>query len=57
VQINYEANQVLQAYFTRDLTRIEKWFNVIAPKGGTMGELRAQITRLRAKKWSAVHSL
>lgn len=57
MQINYEANQVLQAYFTRDLTRIEKWFNVIAPKGGTMGELRAQITRLRAKKWSAVHSL
>ena len=57
VQIKYEADQVLQTYFARNLTRIEKWFNVIAPPSGTMEELKEQLSQLRAKDWRTVHSL
>ena len=57
VQMDYEADQVLQSYFRDNLTRIEKWFNIIAPKNGSAQKLHAQISRLRDKDWEAVHSL
>jgi len=57
VQMKYEADQVLQTYFAANLSRIEKWFNVITPKTGTMNKLRIQMSQLRAKDWQMVHSL
>jgi hypothetical protein len=57
VQMAYEADQVLQAYFRNNRDRIAKWFNVIAPKNGTMQELQSQISQLRDKNWRMVHSL
>jgi hypothetical protein len=57
IQMGYEADQVLQAYFRNNLTRIEKWFNIIAPKRGSMNKLRVQISTLRYKDWRAIHSL
>ena len=56
VQIRYEADQVLQSYFTANSARIENWFNVITPRGDTMGGLKAQISRLSAKDWQSVHT-
>jgi hypothetical protein len=57
VQMAYEADQVLQAYFRDNLTRIESWFNVIAPKSSSMRRLKLQISHLRDKDWRVVHSL
>jgi hypothetical protein len=40
VQMDYKADQVLQTYFHDNATRVEGWFNIIAPPGGAMGQLR-----------------
>jgi hypothetical protein len=57
VQMDYEADQVLQAYFKGNLSRIEKWFDIIAPRNGSMRKLRAKISQLRDKNWRVIHSL
>ncbi len=57
VQIDYWADQVLQKYFKDNAERIEKWFNIIGPPRGTMKALKAELSQLRKKNWTAVHSL
>jgi len=57
VQISYEADQVLQTYFRKNVNRIEKWFNIITPKNGSMKEIHFQITQLRDKNWEEIHLL
>jgi len=57
VQMDYEADRVLQKYFQDNSSRIANWFNAIAPKNGSMRKLRLQISRLRDKDWWTVHSL
>jgi len=55
VQMDYEADQVLQSYFRDNAKRIERWFNIIAPKGGTMRDVHLQISQLRDKNWEGIH--
>lgn len=55
--MDYEADQVLQAYFRDNLARIARWFNIVAPEDGSMSQLRAQVAQLRDKDWSAIHAL
>ncbi len=57
VQMDSQADQVLEAYFKNNLSRIEKWFNIIAPRNRSMRTLKAQISQLRRKDWRAIHSL
>lgn len=57
VQVEYQADQILQKYFKDNAGRIEKWFNVIGPQGGTMKALERELSQLRKKNWTAVHSL
>lgn len=57
VQMDYEADQVLQAYFRGNARRMEKWFNVITPARSTMRKLQSELSQLRDKDWRAVHSL
>lgn len=57
VQMDYQANRVLQAYFYDNSARIADWFNIVAPINGSMGQLRAQMAQLRDKNWSAIHKL
>lgn len=57
VQMGYEADQVLQAYFRNNAGSIKRWFNVIAPARSTMRKLQAELSQLRDKKWRAVHSI
>jgi hypothetical protein len=57
VQIDYRADQVLQKYFKDSAERIEKWFNIIGPPRGTMKALKAELSQLRKKNWTTVHSL
>lgn len=57
VQMDYKADIVLRKYFSDNLPRIEKWFNVITPKNASMSKLQLQISELRDKNWRAVHLL
>jgi hypothetical protein len=57
VQMDYEADRVLQTYFRDNLTRIQGWFNVVAPGNGSMWQLRSQLAQLRDKNWSVIHEL
>ncbi len=47
VQMDYEADQVLQLYFKENTSRIEKWFNIITPINASMQTLHSQISQLR----------
>lgn len=57
VQMDYEADQVLQTYFQDNAERIESWFNIITPRNGTIQGLHSQISQLRDKNWETIHSL
>lgn len=57
VQIDYDADQALQAFFSRNLTQIESWFNVITPATQSMSGLKNQLRQLRAKDWHTIHNL
>lgn len=57
VQMNYEADQVLQSYFHDNEARIESWFNVITPKGRAVAMLQSELALLRDKNWKKVHQL
>jgi hypothetical protein len=57
VQMDYLADQVLQTYFRENVERIERWFNIIAPKDGTIRDIHLQISQLRDKNWERVHLL
>lgn len=56
VQMDYQADRVLSSYFSDNTSRIQKWFNVITPKQGTMRQLNSEISQLRIKNWKAIHS-
>lgn len=55
VQMSLAADQVLQAYFRDNSSRIESWFNIITPVGVSMLKLHAQLSELRDKQWTKVH--
>ena len=54
VQMALDADKVLQDYFAANLRRIEKWFNVISPKGSSMERLKTQIDVLSKKNWPTI---
>lgn len=57
VQMDLKADRVLVSYFAENISRIEKWFTVIAPKRGTMSQLKFQVSQLRKKNWKDIHSV
>ena len=54
VQIHISADHALQAYFQRNIARIESWFNVISPARFKIAVLKNQITQLANKNWGRV---
>jgi hypothetical protein len=56
VQMDLRADSVLRSYFVTNVTRIKTWFNIIAPMGGTINNLKAQMDQLRSKDWAEIHS-
>ena len=57
VQMDYKADQVLQAYFRDNERRIEDWFNIITPARSSVRNLQRELSQLRDKDWRAVHAL
>lgn len=45
-KIDARADAELVAFFKRDAKRIEGWFNMIAPAGKSLADLRAQLAKL-----------
>lgn len=48
------AHFALDAYFSVNLDRIEKWFNVISPNGGTLQDLKQILVTLKEKDWKTI---
>lgn len=55
VRIALEADQLLQAYFTANLAKVESWFNVIGPRRKGLQLLCDELHRLAEKKWEEIH--
>ena len=56
VQMDLQADTVLQSYFVTNAARIKNWFNIIAPARGTINSLKSQLSELRKKNWAEIHS-
>lgn len=54
VKIEARADQALKRYFEMHEKEVESWFNVIAPRGGTLAQLRADLVKLAAKDWKRI---
>lgn len=57
VQMDAEADQVLRRYFEQHQTRIESWFNIIAPRNATFAMLRDDLITLSRKDWKGIFGL
>lgn len=54
VRMDIEADAALRRYFSDNLDEIESWFNVIAPTGKTVKELKNELEELRSKDWGEI---
>ena len=55
VKMDYESDAALCSYFSKNLKRIEGWFNVISPKESTLGEMKRDLAVLAGKDWEAIY--
>lgn len=51
VQMSLDADLVLQDYFRQNIRKIDKWFNVVSPRGRRLVALRRELKTLAAKDW------
>jgi len=49
-----DADLALKRYFELHGPEVESWFNVIAPRGGTLRLLREDLLKLVAKDWKRI---
>lgn len=54
VKMDFEADMILRKYFADKIDEIEKWFNVIAPYGKSINELKNELIELRSKNWKKI---
>ena len=54
VQMNINADAALLKYFSGNLGRIEKWYDVIAPASGSIHQLKDTIETLKLKSWEEI---
>ncbi|MBN8644801.1 MAG: hypothetical protein J0L61_06105 [Planctomycetes bacterium] len=54
VKIDTKADQALKRYFELHEKEVESWFNVIAPRGGTLNHLQADLVKLARKDWKGI---
>jgi len=54
VKIDAKADQALKRYFELHEKEVESWFNVIAPRGGTLTQLRDDMVKLAGKDWKRI---
>ncbi len=54
VQVDVAADQALRRYFSEHESQVEAWFNVIAPEGRTLAQLRNDLRTLNNKNWAEI---
>lgn len=57
VQMNIHADAILREYFSKNLTKIEKWFNVISPEKKEISVLKNELQELKIKNWTKILDL
>lgn len=55
VKMDYGSDIALCSYFSVNQKRIERWFNVISPKGKTIKEMKHELSVLANKDWGKVY--
>lgn len=53
-KMEQSAHFALDAYFSTNIDRIEKWFNVISPSGGKLQDLKKILATLKNKDWRKI---
>lgn len=53
-KIAVDADIALKRYFDLHEPEVESWFNVIAPRGGTIRDLRQDLVKLAGKDWKGI---
>ncbi|MCL1919471.1 MAG: hypothetical protein FWG50_00090 [Kiritimatiellaeota bacterium] len=56
VQMNIQADALLLAYFHKNRSAVEGWFNIISPSRKSLSELKASLEKLRKKNWETILS-
>ena len=54
VQMNIDADRLLLKYFSKNLGKIEGWFNIISPKNKQLSILKDELKELKNKKWKTI---
>jgi hypothetical protein len=54
VRVHVDADVALKRYFKLHELEVESWFNVIAPRGGALRDLRADLVKLVDKNWTEI---
>ena len=57
VRVGVAADQSLKHYFKTHEAEVESWFNVIAPRKGTIKELRKDMVLLAGKDWKRIREV
>jgi hypothetical protein len=56
VQMNVEADRILLKYFSKNLSTVENWFNVVSPNQKKLTDLKEELEELRNKNWGDILS-
>ena len=56
VKMGCDSDRALCAYFSDNRTKIEGWFNIIAPKQKTLADLKTELRVLSQKDWRSVYA-
>jgi len=54
VKIALAADLALQDYFSKHISEVESWFNIISPAARSVAELKRELTLLASKNWKEI---
>lgn len=52
--MNIEADKVLLDYFSKNISTIDGWFNIISPKKKNLSTLKDELQELKNKNWKEI---
>ena len=55
VKMDYSSDVALCNYFTKNISKIENWFNIISPKNKTLLDLKKELSVLSKKNWESIY--
>ena len=55
VKMDYSSDVALCNYFSKNISKIENWFNIISPKNKTLLDLKKELSVLSKKNWESIY--